>query len=256
MKDNTTHQLHRQMEEVALLPADDPSRLALVKQIVAVDGRLQQRWLDLLGENERLRLELSRVDVPAELQQHLLEIPLQQRRPAARPWLTWTRFITAAAAVLVILFALFAVDAYRDHRQRTTEQSFATLVSSHHQAMPELSVRSPDWQVIEAALNDRVPFEVRRPDRAPNLPLVGGRAATLKGAPVLYTRWEKDGQVCSLYQFCASDFGLRRPLERTQVTPRSDRLASGAAVILWSEDHCDYALVMESAGPHARSLKI
>jgi hypothetical protein len=120
-----------------------------------------------------------------------------------------------------------------------------------HESGPELSVATSDWQALETALKKHVPFEIQRPTLDRSLQFLGGKATTLGGNHVLYTRWQSGGKTYSLYQFCAEDFGLRSPLRRRTVTPQVSRGGGRCEVTVWTEGHCDYALVVEQSGSSA-----
>ncbi len=79
----------------------------------------------------------------------------------------------------------------------------------------------------------------------PTYRLVGGLKSRIDDKPVVYTRWERDGQVCAVYQFCKQDFPMGGDLAAPQKirTPRPGQ--SDYEVTLWTEDHCAYALVAE-----------
>lgn len=242
-------ELRRRMAEVSLLPHEHPERQALVREISGVDGPLEQEWLDLLREDERMRLELARVNPPPWLEERLLAIP-GQHHPRAKTWLF--RWMGAMAAVLVVgLGVWWAVAAARTHEQSAALEDFALLAIAADDGRPALSVTTSDWQALHVALEGEVPYPLQRPAKlSPGLRLIGGKAMTLAGHKVVYTRCQADGKTYSLYQFCAPDFGLRRPLERRAVAPRVSQ-SGQSRVIVWSEGHCDYALVVEEGDVQA-----
>lgn len=237
-------ELRRRMNEVALLSHEHPDRQALLREISGIDGPLEREWLDLLREDERLRLELARVDPPPGLEERLLAIA-REHPPRRRRWLL--RWLAPLAAVVVVGLGVWvAITAVRQQRQEAALREFAVLAVAGDERRPELTVTTPDWQVVRASLQDQFPRSLDRPTELdPSLSLVGGRAIMLAGNRVLYTRWQApDGRNCSLYVFCATDFGLRRPLERRTITPRVSP-GGRVQVLLWTEGHCDYALVLE-----------
>lgn len=68
------------MPEAVLLRPEHPLRQAVVAHSAASDGPLEREWLELVQEDERLRVELARVrPPPPTLRQRLMEIPLQAR---------------------------------------------------------------------------------------------------------------------------------------------------------------------------------
>ncbi len=236
-------QLRRRMGEVAALPHEDAKRLAVVRQISQVEGPLEQEWLELLREDERMRLELARVTPPPDLEQRLLAIP-QQIKPRTRWLLRTSRWVSALAAVLVIGLALWGVTAMKNHRLSRTLGDIATLAMASHETQPDLAVASSDWQVVRTALDGSLYFPIDRPKLDPSFKLLGGKVVKLAGASMVYTRWESAGRTYSLYQFCGKDFGINAPVARQEISPRPSPKAR-CNVIVWTEDHCDYALVID-----------
>jgi hypothetical protein len=243
MSTNDIDMLRRRMEEAAILPSDDPQRQKLVFEIAGAGGPLEREWLDLLKSDERLRLELARVPVPAGLEERLLAIPANATRPSF--WsMHRVRWLTGIAAVIALLAGLI-VGAQRYQHSRAMSRLAALFVTSH-ESRPELAVVSADWNTVAAQLKDAVPFIIDRPTLEPNLRLIGAATTTLDGNKVFYTRWTSGGRTYSLYQFCASDFGLLQGELRRQ-TFRSQFSRPGAVckAVIWSERYCDYALVYD-----------
>ena len=94
-----------------LLPPEHPLRQAVVEHVASVDGPLEHEWLELVQEDERLRVELVRVKPPPPgLRQRLMEIPLQAQptSPVGRSrW--WTAGIIVAAALVLAVVVLLAL---------------------------------------------------------------------------------------------------------------------------------------------------
>jgi anti-sigma factor RsiW len=237
-------QLRRRMGEVASLLHDDPDRQAVLRQISRIDGPLQREWIDLVQQDERLRLDLGRVTPPPGLQERLLAIQ-QQHRPRKAWFFRGSRWMAALAASLVLIAGIWATLAIRQHQQAQTLQTIATLTIASHEGRPELSVVSSDWSAIEASLKNNVPFPVELPRLDPNLKLTGGKVMTLAGNKAIYTCWQSGGRTYSLYQFCGKDFGVHFAIPRQTIKPKIAS-ASPCRVIMWTEDHCDYALVIEN----------
>jgi hypothetical protein len=256
MKMNTNdiqlEELRRRMEEAALFAPEDPVRQAMVREISQLGGGVEQEWMDILQENERLRIDLARVNPPPGLQERLLAIP-EQNHPRMRWWfrppLLSPRWIGAVAALLAVAFGLIALLGQWEPRQARAVQTVASLAMASHEAYPQLQIASSDWGEIERSIDREFRFEIQRPDMPPDVELVGAAVTTLAGSEVLYTRWREPGGVyCSVYQFCARDFDLKRPLPRQAILPGvGDIDGRPFEVIVWSEGHCDYALVRKAA---------
>jgi hypothetical protein len=243
MNPQEIEQLRRRMEEVAALPHEAPDRQAVLRLVSQIEGTLEQEWLDLIREDERLRLGLARVNAPPELEQRLLAIP-RQSRPRSRWLISRSRWLSAAAAIVVVVLAVGAVVVTRSHRLERTLDDIATLTMASHDSQPQLTVTSSDWDAVKATVNGALYFPVDRPTLDPSFKLIGGRVIKLAGASMMYTRWERGGKIYSLYQFCGKDFGLHAPLPR-QVIDRKLTPKTRCNVTVWTEGHCDYAFVAD-----------
>ncbi|HEV2294852.1 MAG TPA: hypothetical protein VGR35_13450 [Tepidisphaeraceae bacterium] len=96
------------MPEAALLPPSHPLRQAIVEHIAATDGPLEREWLDLVQEDERLRVELARMKPPSpDLHRRLMEIPVQSQPDSLITRSRW--WIIAAVILIVVLIVLLAV---------------------------------------------------------------------------------------------------------------------------------------------------
>lgn len=255
MSSNDIELLRRRMEEVAALPPEHPDRQAVVREISAIDGQLEREWLELLRHDEQMRLELGRLDPPPGFEERLLKIPAQHAQ--RRSWFSLSRRSLAALAAMVVIGALGALAFFASSRAGRAEvvSEFASLAMASHESRPELSVVSSDWQVLEAKLQDGLPYDIQRPQLDGGMELVGGKVTTLAGKPVVYTRWKAGGKTYSLYQFCAKDFGIRGALERQTVTPKVGG-GGHCEVIVWTEAHCDYALVVEGDQSGQRPTRV
>lgn len=104
-------EFRRRMAEAALLPPEHPVRLAVVARVAAADGEIEDEWMRLVQDDERLRVELARVRPPPDLHRRLLTIPAQQpharpkRVPDASRWAVGLT-LTALAAVAVVAWLL------------------------------------------------------------------------------------------------------------------------------------------------------
>lgn len=239
--------LRKRMGEVAALPPDHPDRQAIVVQISTIGGDLEREWLVLLQFDEQLRLDLARVPVPADLQEKLLKIPSNAVRSQGRIFRN-RRVLALAAAVLLALGIWAAVVVSRGNQPRAVA-NVASLVAAEHELQPVLSVTSPRANVVSASLQQQVAYPVVIPQLPHDPQLIGGTVLNLDGHKVVYTRWNNGKELCSLYQFCGPDFGVRHFAQRQKLEPAPGQSGHRCSVFMWTEGHCDYALVMES--PHS-----
>ena len=73
--------LRRSMGEAAVLSREDPQRQAIEGKIAREGGWAKQEWLDLLKEDEQMRLELQRVPSISGMEERLLAIPDEIQQP-------------------------------------------------------------------------------------------------------------------------------------------------------------------------------
>ena len=106
-------------------------------------------------------------------------------------------------------------------------------------------------QELWSAVHTAVPYAVDRPKLDPSFKLVGGKVVSLGGRTMIYTRWRRGGTTYSLHQFCGKEFALNRPVARREVTPSSLPNAP-CRIIIWTENHCDYALVSAADAEQVR----
>lgn len=251
MSPDGREQLRRRMEEAAALPHEAPQRLAIVREISQIDVSLEQEWLELIREDERLRLELARVQPAPDLAQRLLAIPDQSRPRRRWPSPPKSLWLSAVAAMLIVAGTAVFVMTSRSHRFQRRLDDIATLTMASHDTQPQLAITTDDWNAVKASVQTALYYPVDRPKLDPSFKLIGGGIVKLAGASMMYTRWERGGKLYSLYQFCGKEFGLHAPLAR-QVIERKLTPKTRCNVTVWTEGHCDYALVSDEDPNPAR----
>lgn len=251
--DRNLESLFERMEQVVHLPADDPSRLAVVRQVAETGGEAERLWLALLREDEQLRLALQRVAPPADLKQRLGLIP-HEAAAAARRFASVRRVLAAAAAVVMIAGLWLALDARRAPRDTPAKQALALMAVTHHKSHSALKLATGDIREFQAWVSTKVPFPAIVPNLGEGFELLGGGPCSLGGHAVVYTRWRKGEREYSLYQFCTPNYDLPSDMPRQTVRPaapwRNDR--HGQRVIIWKTpgaEDCAYALVAADDDP-------
>ncbi|MBI3891649.1 MAG: hypothetical protein HY303_08995, partial [Candidatus Wallbacteria bacterium] len=248
--------LRQAMAEASLLPADDPVRRQLEQDVAGSGEWAQREWLDLIREDEALRITLRQVEVPPGLMTRLLLIPAQvpeiQQTQASR-WLRWLhdlragwskRSLAAAFLAVAVVAAVFWRVDYLPHEERRVE-TLALLAMQDHLNENNLAVRSSEPRKVENELANRLGFPVQLPELGSRFTLVGGRPCHLGGHLVAFTLWRvPGGGISSLFQFRLSDFGLAS-LKRKLVVRSSEPAANGDAceVTVWPVGEHGYALV-------------
>lgn len=111
MTSETQDEIRRRMSEAVLLPPSDPLRQSVVERVAAADGALEREWLELVQEDERLRVELARVrPPPPDLHRRLLDIPAQAQPNApvsGTRW--WVAAVVVGAVILAAIIGMLAV---------------------------------------------------------------------------------------------------------------------------------------------------
>ena len=105
MNTNDREKLRRRMGEVAALPPDDPMRREVEAEIASHGYWAEREWLELLGLDECLRIELRRSSKALGLEERLLGVPDETSLPRHR----LIRWSMAAAAVLLLVCGGLAV---------------------------------------------------------------------------------------------------------------------------------------------------
>ena len=251
--------LIRRMNEAASLDADDPFRQAVVQEVLACGPQAERQWLALVRENEALCLAMRRIDPSPQLREALLRIPGEQtgkigRSSGGRQARGMGRFgsvrrwhIGLAAVVLIGVIAWVGSWAGGAGSESQRRSRFAAeLVSGQLNRLP-LAVRSSDTLYVEQTLDGHLPFPMQIPPMAEGFELVGGARGVIDGKPVVCTRWVSQGREYSLYQFCPVQFDLPRPIRRQYVTADAAAVRDQreARVLMWTDEHCGYALVLE-----------
>ncbi len=237
-------ELLRLMEEAVILPPEDPQRQAVETAIAGEEAWAKEEWLDLLREDELLRLELRRVSSPAGLEQRLLSIPEEVRRPG----LFVPRWFGVAAAILV--FAMGAGLLRHFHKAAGfSEQinNIALFAASDHVNNHLLAMKMGDKTAIVTHLSKQVPFKVKIPNLPSGFQLIGGRKCSLGTRTVVYTRWKWRQIGYSLFQLCPKDFDLPDAFPRQIVSTKGPAMAGEPCeILIWAENGCAYAIVTGS----------
>ncbi|MCH8210228.1 MAG: hypothetical protein IIB99_02535 [Planctomycetes bacterium] len=243
MTNHTENDLRRRMEDAASLPPDDPSRQEVLRRIEEAGTWAEQQWLELLMENEQVRLALRHIQPPQGLEEELLLIPSPT---VPRRWFTRTRLLSRSVAATYLLLAVGFGLIWLQHRPPLSEatQHLAMLAIRDHVKRPELTVQSTDRSEIEARLKPLAAFPISIPTLNSGYELVGGRVCKFDSRPIISTRWQYRGRDHSLYQVRLGDFDLPREFVPQVVTAPSIPPNPGAhRVVIWSDGQCAFALV-------------
>jgi len=233
--------LRRAMEEAALLPTEDPMRREIEARIVESGKWAEEEWLELLHSDERLRLDLQRIAIPAALEEKLMAIPdeVPVHRTSRRFWI----YPATAAAMLLLTFGILQL---RQNPNAERLNTVAMLAISNHENIDYMSINSDKNVEVEKHLTKKAGFEVKMPDLNPSLQLKGGRNCGLGTHGVVFSRWIKEDKKYSLYQFCCKDFGLPEEILKQVVIPKCPSVSNKkCCVLFWTKGGCAYALVAD-----------
>ncbi len=242
MTNHEKDRLHRRIEEVAALPADDPLHKEVFRKVSQAEPWAEQYWLELLRNDEKLRLVLRHVHPPENLRERLLKIPsttVLRRRNVRRALV----FAGMAAACLIVAVWL-SLPVIRTGP--TLTEATRALAALDHVKRPELTVKTAVSSEIVARLEAAVKFPISIPALGEEYDLLGGRVCKFGTMPIVYTRWQHRGRDHSLYQVRLADFDLPPEFTTQVVTvPPTPAEPAGHRVRLWAEGDYAFALVCE-----------
>lgn len=250
MNSQDHEQLRRDMAEAVLLPDDDSTRKQVVRRVQEAGDWAENEWVELVGMDERLRLELPQVAAPSGLHERLLSIPPSASSAGRSP-----RSRYAASVVAAIVLLLMTVTGWLLLTDMPDEvqiaQNIASLAATDHLRGPVLAIRSSDPAEVQTTLARATTLPVRLPALGADYLLEGGRVCGFGGQPVIYTSWMRGGRMHSLYQFMPEDFGLTADFtdKSLRVTPSTNYPTQ--RVVIWSDGLCGYVLVCEEGGDAA-----
>ncbi len=239
MNTNDREKLRRRMGEAAALAPDDPLRREVEDEIARQGDWAQKEWLELLGLDECLRIELRRSPEAVGLEERLLAVPDETSLPRHR----LIRWGMAAAAVLLLVCGGLAVLLLSDRDPAQQIRQIGLTAIEDHMAGQRLTVKTSETATLVTALRPQIHFDLKLPRLGEGFRLLGGRKCVIRKQTVLYTRWEKGGYEYSLYQFCPKDFGLPNDFSRRTVVTEGARAEDACDALVWTEKGCAYVLV-------------
>lgn len=246
--------LRRSMSEAAVLSRGDPQRQAIEAEIAREGDGAEQEWLDLLREDEQMRLELQRVPLISGLEERLLAIPDEIQRPRRLAMRWWMSGAVAALLALAVGIGLI------HHLRRTSAfseriQRIAFLAMDDHISAHPLVIETSDRSAMKEHLSARVHFPIKMPALPAEFELLGGRKCSIGAQVVAYTRWRRRQRDYSLFQFCPKNFDLPDAFPRRIITRKeSGVVGEPCEVLIWAENGCAYAIVGESNIPLYRII--
>jgi hypothetical protein len=244
------------LHELANRAPDDPLRQAFESQLHLSSSIEREHWQALLKETDQFHSELSRVPIPAGLEQKLLGVP--DEKAARRPWWDIQLDWRAAAAILLITVMIGGYLLLPSHpRPKLTPvlaESVAVRITDeavqYHQSQMPLEVASNDAKEVETALGSHnlgFPVMVLQP-RA-DLDLRGGGVCDFGGTPAAFTRWQGNGLTYTVYQFDGKKLGAPPKFLTKLESPKELWVGDNHyRVVIWpgSGGACTWALVMEN----------
>jgi len=242
--------LRRAMIEASLLPPGDPRRCEVEAGICREGAWAEDEWLRIHSEDERLRLELRRVETPENLEKRLFSLAQEPAGSGSGRFAVPQWLLRAAAVVLLVVVSggIILYSNYKRGQGPLTE--IARFAINNHVHNQDVSVITLDPRYLERHLAATVPFEIVMPAVNAQYNLVGGRSSSLGTHPVVYTRWAGREGRCSLFQFRCSDFNL--PKQTGKEVIHSSKVdcpgvkGRDCDAVVWSEQGRGYALVADS----------
>lgn len=231
------------MGEAAALSPDEPLRRDVEAEIARSASWAREEWQALLREDECLRAQLRVVAVPDHLEPRLLAL-LDAAAQRGR-WTPLTRWLTVAAAALLVVGLLVTPDLVHSSRLRTV----ALLAINNHVNDHHVSVETQDAGELGRILSRELPFDVVVPELGEAFELSGGRKCKLGTHPVAYSFWTGPGGKCSLFQYRPGDFELPSGMPRRVVHAKPPAVrGEPRSVVLWADGARGYVLVGAGEG--------
>lgn len=240
-------ELRAAMNEASLLGPESSLRQQVESDVHRAGTWAEEEWMQLLQDDERLRIELRRVDVPDEVKARLKRIPRDLPR---RPILSLLRPLLAAAAVLLLVgLPLYWTSRAGAEVDELSLQNIVVMASDDHLNDRHLVVRTEVPDEFVRALQTEVDFEVGMPSTRPEGIFLGGRRCRWAGCSVIYSLWKVHGELQSLIQFCPKQFRLPESMTERVVEfsqPGHPELAT--SVLIWTENGKGFAQVRSTPG--------
>lgn len=231
-------QLRNDMREAIALPPGDPLRQRVVAAVSGAGGALEREWLELVVEDEKLRMAMARVETPNRLGEKLLAIPAESPSPR-RAW-NWSM---AAAIVFLALAVAGGWRAWEWNARNHTLNTLALLSINDHFAETPPAIQTSDPGVFAAAVDPGGVKRTRLPDLGGGFTLLGGGKTHLGPVLSICTRWRGPDGEYTLFQFDPAAFNLPADMEKTLFQPRNP--AGGRApceILVWIEGGSGFLL--------------
>lgn len=256
MTGRSREELEQRIADAALLPPGDREREKVEAEVASAGPWAEELWLQILSDDEHLRIALRQVVPPPGLVSRLRSIPDHEPSPRLARVHSWLAALrnrmplryVAASLVFLVLGVMGWHRAASSAEQERRLQTLALLAMQDHMNESDMVVRASDRSLVARELSQLVAFAVRLPELGRGLKLVGGRPCHLGSHRVALTLWSGGGEVRSLYQFKPHDLGIDR-LDRPIVVRPHGPVAghTPCEVLFWSEAGAGYALVTRPA---------
>lgn len=235
-------ELENLMGEMAAQADDELVREEIERQI-ADKPWAQEKWRELLRENDCFRKELKHVETPSDLEARLLSDIVSTpasvtSNPRTGIW------IGALATILLVAIGIVFFQSLQNNSRKQTVALLA--ISNHLDHLEDHGVGALTHQPDELAaeLSEIVEFDVLLPNFGERLQLVDGRKCKLGTHTVAFTLWSDKKGYYSLFQFRPSQFGISQTLTPQLVYakgPAGDEHPCGAWI--WTDRSAGYVLV-------------
>lgn len=175
------------MQVAAFLPPNDSERKMLEKEIGNAEEWVRRMWLNILTEDEDLRLQCQNTRTPEFLKERLLNIPNQPSQKDYKKWLS-----LAACVLLGIFLSLSIPDKKNKRTQLSADQNFhnfSTLaVNEYFNESQSEYTREEDFKLM---LKKEFSFNEFDAVKKADYQFTGGRLSYWGGLPVVCSQWSK-----------------------------------------------------------------
>jgi len=284
MNEQQQAELRQRMTDAASLAPNDPHRLAVVREVVAAGEWAEREWVDLIANDERIRMDLQRVNTPPTLAARLIQLPDEAPAEldgsvaplsldedvadAGDPGMIDDRWrmhgggagwVRVAAVVLIAIGLWAGLSNVMSTKPSTGGasvsvdtrlQSLGLLAFNHHMLHHPMHIFADSRADLQSRVDARVPFKVHLPDLGEGCEGEGASICKLDGHDVVCTRWRDGKHIYTLFQYSTADFDLPTRIGRRTVSvARPWREGAGAAtheIEFWTRGDCAYALLTET----------
>jgi hypothetical protein len=242
MTDEQQQELLRQMHDAVPLSHDHPMRRAVVRRVARSPEWAERVWLDLVAEQEALRIAAWRVPANPGLKHRLLALP-DHFRALSRGRGRWIGRWVGIAALFAIVAGSWKWIVPSASLHTASADLLAQRAYEHHNLRHPMTLATHDPSAVAERFAPQLAWPVRLPDMPAEYRLTGATLCELNGRRVVCTRWTARGVTQSVFQVNPADHDLPNQLDRQSFRFPSGSDQPPATAWLWVVDGAAYVAV-------------